>query len=105
LTSPAAGSVAPLAGQAQAQLLTRALPDTEIRLSVMLWGSVMEEFYGSFAQRARELAEKADPFTRRRLLGLAKKYDAKSRPSGSARPLPTAGTTPPAMLFSGTGEA
>ncbi|MEY9353423.1 hypothetical protein ABIG05_007862 [Bradyrhizobium japonicum] len=65
----------------------------------MLWGSVMEEFYGSFAQRARELAEKADPFTRRRLLGLAKKYDAKSRPSGSARPLPTAGTTHASNAF------
>lgn len=28
----------------------------------------MEDFYKGFAQRARELAEKADPFTRRRLL-------------------------------------
>jgi hypothetical protein len=74
-------------------------------LSVMLLGGVMEEFFGGFAQRARELAEKADPFTRRRLLDLAKKYDAKSRPSESARPLPTVRTTPPATLFSGTGEA
>jgi hypothetical protein len=29
----------------------------------------MEEFYRGFAQRARDMAEKADPFTRRRLLG------------------------------------
>src|SRR2546421_9156814 len=35
-------------------------------------GCVMEqEFYSGFAQRARDLAEKADPFTRRRLLELA----------------------------------
>src|SRR5437763_16304020 len=40
----------------------------------MLWGGVMEEFYSGFAQRARDLAEKADPFTRRRLLDLAKRY-------------------------------
>ncbi len=65
----------------------------------------MEEIYSGFAQRARDLAEKADPFTRRRLLDLAKKYDAKCRPSAIARPLPTARTTQPATLFSGTGEA
>jgi hypothetical protein len=65
----------------------------------------MEEFYGSFAHRARDLAKKADPFTRRRLLDLAKRYDAKSRPSGSVRPLPPARTSPPATLFSSTGEA
>lgn len=64
----------------------------------------MEEFYSGFAQRARDLAEKADPFTRRRLLDLAKRYDAKSKP-GSTRPLPPPRTTPPATLFAGPGEA
>lgn len=67
----------------------------------------MEDFYKGFAQRARELAEKADPFTRRRLLDLAGRYDAKSRPGGSAngRPLPPARTTPPSTAFSGSSEA
>lgn len=64
----------------------------------------MEEFYSGFAQRARDLAEKADPFTRRRLLDLAKRYDAKGKP-GSARPLPPPRTSPPSQLFVGSGEA
>jgi hypothetical protein len=32
----------------------------------------VEEFYRGFAQQARDLAEKADPFTKRRLLDSAK---------------------------------
>ncbi|WGD53573.1 hypothetical protein QA641_06580 [Bradyrhizobium sp. CB1650] len=55
------------------------------------------------------LAERADPFTRRRLLALVGRYDAKlgapSRASKLAeRPLPVR-TTPPASIFSGSGEA
>ncbi|SDJ93028.1 hypothetical protein SAMN05216338_10743 [Bradyrhizobium sp. Rc2d] len=65
----------------------------------------MEEFYRGFAQRARDLAEKADPFTRRRLLDLAKRYDAKSKPAGNAKPLPPPRTTPPSTLSAGSGEA
>ncbi len=66
----------------------------------------MEEFYKGFAQRARDLAEKADPFTRRRLLDLAQRYDLKSRPgSGGARSIPPHRATPPTVLFSGAGEA
>lgn len=65
----------------------------------------MEELYSCFAQRARDLAEAADPFTRRRLLDLAKRYDAKSKPAGSVRPLPPPRTTPPSTLFSGSREA
>jgi len=65
----------------------------------------MEEFYRSFAQRARDLAEKADPFTRVRLLELAKSYDAKSRPSGNARPRPNERIIPPLAAFSGRSEA
>lgn len=67
----------------------------------------MEDFYKGFAQRARELAEKADPFTRRRLLDLAGRYDAKSRPGGSTigRPLPPRGLLRPATAFSGSSEA
>lgn len=64
----------------------------------------MEEFYSGFAQRARDLAEKADPFTRRRLLDLAKRYDAKGKP-GSARPLPPPRISPPSTFFAGSGEA
>jgi hypothetical protein len=38
------------------------------------------------ALRARDLAEKADPFTRKRLLALAQKYDAKAGdPSPASR--------------------
>jgi hypothetical protein len=58
-----------------------------------------QEFYQRLAQRVRVIAEKADPFTRRRLLDLAKRYDAKGSPtsrSGSTeRPLPTPRTAPP----------
>jgi hypothetical protein len=66
-----------------------------------------QEFYQGLAQRVRDLAEKADPFTRRRLLDLAKRYDAKggARRSGAVeRPLPAPRTTPPTSIFSGPGE-
>lgn len=62
----------------------------------------MEEFYGGFAQRARDLAEKVDPFTKRRLLDLAKQYDLRSSGSSYA---PPPRVTPPTALFSGSGEA
>lgn len=73
----------------------------------MLRGRVVEEFYKGFAQRARDLAERADPFTTKRLLGLARRYDARSKPavSGGARPLPPARTTLPASIFSAYAEA
>jgi hypothetical protein len=68
-----------------------------------------QEFYRGLAQRVWVLAEKADPFTRRRLLELAKRYDAKGSPtsrSGPAeRPLPVLRTTPPVLTFTGPGEA
>ncbi|MCK1718297.1 hypothetical protein [Bradyrhizobium sp. 141] len=68
-----------------------------------------EDFCREQVQRIRALAERADPFTRRRLLALVGRYDAKpsgpSRPSRVAeRPLP-ARTTPPASILSGSGEA
>ena len=65
----------------------------------------MEEFYRGFAQRARDLAEKADPFTRRRLLELANRYDAQSKPGSSYGRPPVPRATPPASLFFGPGEA
>jgi hypothetical protein len=78
----------------------------EIGLSVMLRGCVMEDFYKGFAQRARDLAENADPFTKRRLLDLAQRYDLKSRPGApSGRSLPPQRATSPTVLFSGAGEA
>ncbi|WP_354264841.1 hypothetical protein [Bradyrhizobium sp. GM2.2] len=68
-----------------------------------------QEFYLGLAQRVRAIAERADPFTRRRLLDLAKRYDAKGSPtarSGAAeRPLPVPRTTPPISTFTGPGEA
>lgn len=43
-------------------------------------------FFRQQALRARDLAEKADPFTRKRLLDLADKYDAKAGgPSRASR--------------------
>ena len=67
----------------------------------------MEDFYKGFAQRARELAEKADPFTRRRLLDLAGRYDAKSKRGGSTngRPLPPTRPTSCSTAFSSSNEA
>lgn len=70
----------------------------------MLRGGVVEEFYNGFAQRARDLAEKADPITRRRLLDLAKRYDLKGKGSSYGR-TPATRATPPTMLFSGSSEA
>ncbi|WGD53091.1 hypothetical protein QA641_03885 [Bradyrhizobium sp. CB1650] len=44
------------------------------------------EFFKQQALRARDLAEKADPFTRKRLLALADKYDVKAGgPSKASR--------------------
>jgi hypothetical protein len=65
------------------------------------------EFYRQQAQRVRDLAEKADPFTKRRLLDLAGRYDAKAGSPSMAsrmieRPLPRAAT--PVSAFSGAGE-
>jgi hypothetical protein len=66
----------------------------------------VEEFYSGFAQRARDLAETADPFTKRRLLDLAQRYDLKSRPgSGGGRSIRPPRATPPTALFSVSGEA
>jgi hypothetical protein len=45
-----------------------------------------EEFYRQQAQRARDLAGQADPFTRKRLLDLAERYDVKGgKPSRASR--------------------
>ena len=55
------------------------------------------ELYRGLAQRIRIIAEKADPFTRQRLLDLA--YDGKggqaSWPSAAERPIPARRTMPP----------
>jgi hypothetical protein len=68
-----------------------------------------QEFYRGLAERVRGMAEKADPFTRRRLLDLANRYETRGgQPSASRpaeRPLPASRTTPPASSFSGPGEA
>jgi hypothetical protein len=58
-----------------------------------------QEFYRQQAQRARDLAERADPFARKRLLDLADSYDVKgggpSRASRAIeRPLPLARAVP-----------
>lgn len=68
-----------------------------------------QEFYRELAQQARGLAERADPFTRQRLLKLAGSYDVKGgnfarSPRPMERPLPIPRTTPPASIFSGPSE-
>ncbi|QHP71263.1 hypothetical protein EI171_30630 [Bradyrhizobium sp. LCT2] len=66
----------------------------------------MEEFHLGFAQQARDLAEKADPFTRRRLLELARRYDVQSKPGHhGARVAPPPKAMPPNAVFSGSGES
>ncbi|MDI2057906.1 hypothetical protein QNJ80_03540 [Bradyrhizobium elkanii] len=66
-----------------------------------------QEFYRAMAHRVRELAARADPFIRRRLLKLAEGYEAKGRPQAPVprveRPLPI--PRPPLHLVQGPGEA
>jgi hypothetical protein len=50
-----------------------------------------EELYKQQAQRARDLAEVADPFIKKRLLALAEKYEARF-----SKPKPSVGLPPPA---------
>lgn len=69
-----------------------------------------QEFYRAMAHRVRELAGRADPFVRRRLLALAQRYEAKGgKPSpvspSSERPLPPLRLVPPATAIPGSGEA
>ncbi|BAR57883.1 hypothetical protein ACVIWV_006934 [Bradyrhizobium diazoefficiens] len=63
-----------------------------------------EDFCREQAQRARALAKRADPFTRRRPLALVSRYDAMwaapTQDSKIERPLPVR-TAPPASIFSG----
>jgi hypothetical protein len=66
-----------------------------------------KEFYRQQARRVRDLAERADPFTRKRLLDLADSYDAKGGgpPRASRaieRPLPLPRAVPGSGQF---GEA
>ncbi|MGY0576190.1 hypothetical protein ACTGJ9_038590 [Bradyrhizobium sp. RDM12] len=68
------------------------------------------DFYRGFAERARDLADKADPFTRKRLLVLAERYDAKlGKPSPASRnlqrTLPLPRTGPAVSSVSDAGEA
>jgi hypothetical protein len=55
----------------------------------LVHGAMMnDEYFKQQAARVRALADKADPFTRKRLLDLAERYDAKvGRPSRATRQL------------------
>ncbi len=47
-----------------------------------------DEYFKQQADRIRAMADKADPFTKKRLLDLAERYDAKlGRPSRATRQL------------------
>jgi hypothetical protein len=71
--------------------------------------SVMDqELYRGFAQRARDLTDKADPITRKRLLDFAAGYDVKvgrSRPASTFAEWPLRRTVPPASPLAGSTEA
>jgi hypothetical protein len=65
-----------------------------------------EEFYRQQALRVRDLAGNADPFTRRRLLDLAARYDAKvGAPSRASRAIERPLPLPPANPLSGYGHS
>jgi hypothetical protein len=64
------------------------------------------EFYRQQALRARDLAEKADQFTRERLLALVDRYDAKAGGPSKAsrmieRPVPLPRAWPASTRLSG----
>lgn len=94
-----------------ARLDVRAVDVLKCNPGSVEWGHIMDvEFDRTFAQRARDLADKADPFTRKRLLVLAEKYDAKlGKPSPASRnvqrTLPLPRTVPAVSAISDAGEA
>jgi hypothetical protein len=48
-----------------------------------------DEYFSEQSKRVRAIADKADPFTKKRLLALAESYDARlGRPSRATRQLP-----------------
>ena len=52
-----------------------------------------QEFYRGLAQRVRDIAERVDPFTKRRLVRTAERYAVKCirpEPAPTERPLPIA---------------
>ena len=50
-----------------------------------------DAYFKEQSRRVRAIADKADPFTKKRLLALAESYDARiGRPSRAARQLPFA---------------
>ena len=58
-----------------------------------------DDFYKQRAQRVRDLADKADPFARKRLLDLADKYDAKTgKPSRVSRMIERPIPVPPDQI-------
>jgi hypothetical protein len=59
------------------------------------------QYFKEQAQRVRDIAEKADPFTRKRLLALAEHYDAQTiETSRPLRPIKSATPEPAATLKS-----
>ena len=49
-----------------------------------------DEYFSEQSKRVRAIADKADPFTKKRLLALAESYDARlGRPSRATRQLPS----------------
>ncbi len=57
-------------------------------LFVRLGGQMDEEFRKQYAKTVRSIAETADPFTKKRLLNLARRYDRSDRNARDAPPRP-----------------
>lgn len=87
--------------------LTPVLPSVLELKPMMLWARVMDhEFYRQQAQRVRDLADMADPFTRKRLLDLADQCDAKiNKPSRASRMIERPLPLPRASGSQASGEA
>ena len=66
-----------------------------------------DEYFIEQSRRVRELADKADPFTKKRLLALAESYDARlGRPSRATRQIPSVAISnqPHSDDYSGGGD-
>jgi hypothetical protein len=58
-------------------------------LELFFWCDMNDEYFIEQSRRVRGLADKADPFTKKRLLALAESYDSRlGRPSRATRQLP-----------------
>jgi hypothetical protein len=70
--------------------LSAILSNCDLSLTVSTFERDMEpQYFRELAQRVREIAARADPFTKKRLFTLAERYDARALESSRPlRPIP-----------------